>query len=658
MCGIVGALNLKGDPVPPAWIKRMTDIIRHRGPDGEGFFFVNTATGTSALDRNAQHSIDGANLALGHRRLSILELTELGAQPMRSGDGLAVISFNGEIYNHLDIRKDLEKLGHTFHSRSDTETILEAYRQWGEGCVEHFNGMFAFAIWDAVERRLFLARDRYGVKPLYWYRDGTWFLFGSEIKAILSVPEVKRDICAPALNEYFTFQNTLTELTMFEGIRLLPAGHCISVDMARGGKLRQWEYWDYQFAEEPFTGSPEDMAEQVHDHFARAVDRQLLSDVPVGSYLSGGMDSGSIVALARRKLGRMHTFTCGFDLSSASGMELGFDERAQSEVMANLFKTEHYEMVLHAGDMEHIMPELIWHLEDLRVGQCYPNYYVARLAGKFVKVCLSGAGGDELFAGYPWRYFRGAQSANEADYQRNYYQFWQRLVSDDDKAGLYSPQIAASLKGHSTFDVFTGVLKRFNRPVHTPEDFINASLYFELKTFLHGLFVVEDKISMAHSLETRVPFMDNDLVDLAMRVPISHKLRQLAEMTARVDENDVGKRPHFQQKTDDGKIVLRKAMSRLMPSEITGRVKQGFSAPDASWFRGESIDYINRFLRDKKARINEIMNPAYIARTLDEHCSGKVNHRLLIWSFLSLEWWLRIFFDSSHHDGYPPNITR
>jgi asparagine synthase (glutamine-hydrolysing) len=494
---------------------------------------------------------------------------------------------------------------------------------------------------------LFIARDRCGVKPVYWYHDGTWFLFGSEIKCILAVPEVKRAVCATALNEYFTFQNTLSEQTMFEGVRLLPPGHCLSVDMAHGGAVRQWQYWDYEFAEETLSGSPEELAEQVHGHFSRAVERQLLSDVPIGSYLSGGMDSGSIVALARRKLGRMHSFTCGFDLSSASGLELGFDERSNAEQMANLFKTEHYEMVLHAGDMEHIMPELIWHLEDLRVGQCYPNYYVARLAGKFVKVCLSGAGGDELFAGYPWRYFRGAQSTNKADYERNYFQFWQRLVPDGDKGELFAPEIASQLRGHSAFEVFTGVLGKFNRPVRTPEDFINASLYFELKTFLHGLLVVEDKVSMAHSLETRVPFLDNELVDLALKVPVSHKLRQFGELTTRVDENDVAKRPHFREKSDDGKIVLRQAMGKILPPEITGRVKQGLSAPDASWFRGESIDYINRFLRDKNARLHELVNPAYITRTLDEHCSGKINHRLLIWSFLSLEWWLRTFFENA-----------
>ena len=658
MCGIVGALNLKGDPVPQAWIRRMTDLIHHRGPDGEGYFFANTTTGASIVGRDAQHSISGGNLAFGHRRLSILELTALGAQPMRSGDGLAVITFNGEIYNHLEIRTELSRLGHTFQSRSDTETILEAYRQWGDSCVDHLNGMFAFAIWDAVERRVFLARDRYGVKPVYWYHDGTWFLFGSEIKTILAVPEVKRSVCAPALNEYFTFQNTLSELTMFEGIKLLPAGCCLSVDMNRGGAVRQRQFWDYKFGEDPVQGSTDEVAEQLHHHFSKAVERQLLSDVPIGSYLSGGMDSGSIVALASRKLGRMTTFTCGFDLSSASGLELGFDERADSERMANLFKTEHYEMVLHAGDMEHIMPELIWHLEDLRVGQCYPNYYVARLAGKFVKVCLSGAGGDELFAGYPWRYFHGVQGSSVQDYRQSYYQFWQRLVPDGEKSELFSPEISAKLHGHSAFDVFNDVLNRFDRPVNSAEDFINASLYFELKTFLHGLFVVEDKISMAHSLETRVPFLDNDLVDFALNVPISHKLRQIAEMTARVDENDVGKRPHFRQKTDDGKIVLRKAMSRIIPAEITGRVKQGFSAPDASWFRGESIDYINRFLRDKRARLHELVNPRYITRILDEHCSGRVNHRLLIWSFLSLEWWLRTFFDSPHHDGFSPAAAR
>jgi asparagine synthase (glutamine-hydrolysing) len=562
---------------------------------------------------------------------------------MANVGGDVVITYNGEIYNFQQLRVQLEALGYHFHSQTDTEVVLHAYEEWGEGCVEHFNGMFAFGIFDRRRRRLFLARDRYGVKPLYWYCRGGVFIFASEVKAILEHPRVSRGVCYPALSEYFTFQNIFTDLTLFDGVRLLPPGCTLTAGLDADSPPEVGRYWDYPFNGEPEPLSAEEGAERLHRLFVQAVTRQLVSDVPVGSYLSGGMDSGSISAVAGRHLPRLTTFTGGFDLTSASGLELGFDERRAAEMMANLIKTEHYEVVLHAGDMEWVLPELIWHLEDLRVGQCYPNYYVARLAGKFVKVVLSGAGGDELFGGYPWRYYRGLNSAGGDEYVRQYYQFWQRLVPDQDRSRLFNAETGRRVGGHSPFEVFRGVFGGWRGAMRTKEDYINASLYFELKTFLHGLLVVEDKMSMAHSLETRVPFLDDDLVEFAARIPVGLKLSDLEE-AARLDENVPGnKRLLYEMRTSGGKAVLRQAMSRLIPQEIVQRTKQGFSAPDASWFRGESIDYINRLLRSPKAMIYEFLSPSYVSEVLDEHCSGRVNRRLLIWSILSFEWWCRIF---------------
>nr|MBA3514339.1 asparagine synthase (glutamine-hydrolyzing) [Pyrinomonadaceae bacterium] len=419
MCGIAGVCNLNGEAVSTGLLKRMTDVIAHRGPDGEG------------------HYTDGP-VGLGHRRLAIIDLSPAGHQPMANVAGDCVITYNGEVYNFQKLRVELEARGYQFHSQTDTEVVVHAYEEWGEKCVEHFNGMFAFAIYDRARRRLFLARDRYGVKPLYYYFKGNVFVFASEIKAILEHPQVSRAVCYPALNEYFTFQNIFTDLTLFEGIRLLPPGCTLTLAFGDASEPQANRYWDYPFTEEPLDISEEESAEQLYHLFVQAVTRQLVSDVPVGSYLSGGMDSGSIASIAGRHLPRLTTFTGGFDLTSASGLELGFDERRAAEMMANNFKTEHYEVVMHAGDMEWVLPELIWHLEDLRVGQCYPNYYVARLAGKFVKVVLSGAGGDELFAGYPWRYYRGLNGAAGNEYVQRYYQFWQRLVSDQDKKLLFN----------------------------------------------------------------------------------------------------------------------------------------------------------------------------------------------------------------------------
>ena len=519
--------------------------------------------------------------------------------------------------------------------------VIHAYEEWGEQCVDYFNGMFAFAILDRGRQRLFLARDRYGVKPLYWYcRDGI-FIFASEIKAILEHPSVSRSISYPALNEYFTFQNIFSDLTLFDGIRLLPPGHIMTLDVKGGSEPVARPYWDFPVCIDESL-SADESADRLYHLFVEGVTRQLVSDVPVGSYLSGGMDSGSITSVAVRHLPRLTTFTGGFDMTSASGLEFGFDERRSAEIMANLFKSEHYEVVMHAGDMEWVLPQLVWHLEDLRVGQCYPNYYVAQLASKFVKVVLSGAGGDELFAGYPWRYYRGMNSSSREEYLSRYYDFWQRLVPDNDKPKLFNSQTTKQVGDHSTFDVFRDVFARWQGSFNGNGDYINASLYFELKTFLHGLLVVEDKLSMAHSLETRVPFLDDELVKFAMRIPAHHKLRNV-ELTTKVDENQPGKRLLYERETNHGKLLLRQAMSHLIPREITERAKQGFSAPDASWFRGESIDYINRLLRNPKANIYEFLDPKYVAATLDEHCSGKVNRRLLIWSLLSFEWWCRKF---------------
>ena len=627
MCGIVGVFDTSGAPVPAVTLKRMTDQVPHRGPDGEGQYCFGP-------------------VGLGHRRLAIIDLTEAAHEPMSNEDGSVILVFNGEIYNFQELRVELQAMGHTFQSQSDSEVIVHGYEVWGDEVVHHLNGMFAFAIFDRRRRRLLLARDKYGVKPLYWAFTGGKLLFASEIKSILAHGDLSVNVSAPALNEYFSFQNIFSDLTLFEGVRLMPAATTLTIQVADDAQpvIRTW--WDYPFGKEPLRISEEEAAEELHRLFVQAVVRQTVSDVAVGSYLSGGMDSGSITAIAGRHLPRLRTFTGGFDLSSASGLELGFDERRAAEMMSARFRTEHYEVVMHAGDMEEVLPDLIWHLEDLRVGQSYPNYYVARLASKFVKVVLSGAGGDELFGGYPWRYYQGLGATDKEDYFRRYYGFWQRLVSDADKPALLNEGVRRQVGDLSSYDTFRGVFRGYQGDLSTRDDYVNASLYFELKTFLHGLLLVEDKLSMAHSLETRVPFLDDDVVDFAARLPPSLKVRNL-DTVGRVDENVAGKRVAFEQVTSDGKLVLRRAMERIIDPEVAARAKQGFSAPDASWFRGESIDYINRLLRNPRARIYEFLEPAFVTAALDEHTSGRQNRRLLIWSLLSFEWWCRTFIDGS-----------
>lgn len=626
MCGICGYLNLTGAPADASLAARMARTIAHRGPDGEGAWS------------------DGP-LALGHRRLAILDLSDAGAQPMLSADGRYAIAYNGEIYNFRELRAELEALGRSFRSRTDTEVVLAAYAQWGADCVTRFNGMFALAIWDARERTLFLARDRYGIKPLYYAFIGGALVFGSEQKAILAHPAARRDVDLEALLEYFTFQNIFTNRTLLSGVRLFPPAHhaTLRANASRTSELSLRSYWDFDFREPGHAASEEEYVEELDRLFRQAVTRQLVSDVEVNAFLSGGLDSGGITALAAQHIPYIKTFTCGFDLTSASGLELSFDEREKSEQLSYLLKTEHYEVVLKAGDMERCLPRLAWHLEEPRVGQSYPNYYVAGLASKFGKVVLAGTGGDELFGGYPWRYYRAVVNDCFEDYVDKYYGFWQRLLPNRGIQDVFAP-VWGKVSHVWTRDIFRDVFGRREECLTRPEDYVNHSLTFEAKTFLHGLLVVEDKLSMAHGLETRVPFLDNDLVDFAMRVPVGLKLGNLAEVS-RIDENEPGKLAKYFQRTRDGKLLLRKALGRHVPPEVTDREKQGFSAPDGSWFKGESIEYVRRTLLQGDAFIYIFLDRRAVHTLVEEHLSGRANRRLLIWSLLSLEWWARTTFD-------------
>lgn len=617
MCGIAGKIDFSGEKVTRMYLKRMTDAIAHRGPDGEGQY----------VDRN---------VGIAHRRLSIIDLSPRASQPMISEKNDIVITYNGELYNYREIRKDLKEKGYKFYSDSDTEVVLYAYAEWGENCVSLFNGMFAFSIWDKRNNCIFIARDRYGIKPLYYFIDNQKFVFASEQRAILANHDIPNILDKEALLEYFTFQNFFTDRTFNKNIKMFPAG-CFAYIKADDSKsLSIKRYWDYDFRESLCAADENEYIEELDRLFRQAVHRQLVSDVPIGGYLSGGMDSGSITAIAAEELPYLKTFTCGFDLHSASGLEMAYDEREKAEYMSYLFKTEHYEMVLKAGDMERILPVVVNHLEEPRVGQSYPNYYAANLASKFVKVVLSGAGSDELFGGYPWRYYRAVVNDSFDDYIDKYYKFWQRLIPNKEVKKVFSP-IWTDVKHVWTRDIFRDVfMHKKDLRTQTPEDYINNSLYLEAKTFLHGLLVVEDKLSMANGMETRVPFLDNDLVDFAMKLPVKYKLRNLQEVI-RINENEPGSKENkYYAKTKDGKLLLRKVMKRYMPMEITGAVKQGFSAPDASWFKGDSIDFVKRIL-GKKARIYEYLDYISVSKLLNEHFEGRNNRRLLIWSLLNFE---------------------
>lgn len=628
MCGITGVFNLDGDSVYKDELSRMAAKIAHRGPDGEGIYVQE-------------------NVGLAHKRLAILDTSAKGAQPMSSKDNNWVVSFNGCIYNFIELRQELRSKGHEFVSQTDTEVIVEGLSAYGPSFFERLNGMFAIAAWNQEEKSLYLSRDRFGIKPLYYWFNGKTLLFGSEVKSFIPHRSFTVDLNASALNEYFTFQNMFTYQTLFDGVHTVPPANTIKVTSLTS-TIKHNSWWDYDFTKVEENMSFEEAREETERLFKQAVTRQMISDVPVGSYLSGGMDSGSITAIASTHVPRLSTFTCGFDMSEVTGVEANYDERRDAELMANHFKTEHFEQVINAGDLKWSLPRVVYHLEDLRVGMSYPNYYISRLASKFVKVCLQGTGGDELYGGYPWRYYRVFDSLNRESFFDQYYTFWQRLVPDRDKRGLFNSNIISRMDMDQPRSIFENVFL-FNDKLkyNTPEEHIQNSLYFEIKTFLPGLFMVGDKLSMANGLEERFPFMDNDLVDFAQKIPVRHKLGNLEREIKRIDENAAS---HFKQKMsyrqfDDGKNVLRKSMADFIPEKIVNRKKQGFSAPDESWYRGENASYLKTLLLGNKTVMSEYINQDYVSRIVDEHINQKVNHRLLIWSFMNFEWWCKIFLN-------------
>ena len=630
MCGIAGIFNINGKPVVMQELRPMAEALRHRGPDSDGFYLKE-------------------NIGFAHRRLAILDTSPSGHQPMISKNGEWIIIFNGCIYNFRELKIDLRSKGHEFISTGDTEVIVEGLSEYGPSFFERLDGMFAIGAWNTKTKELWLSRDRYGVKPLYYYFSNGVFLFASEIKAFLDHPSYKTELNHNALNEYFTFQNLFTYQTLFKNVWMLPQANTVCINSTYK-EMQYHSWWDYDFSQPDEKIGFEEACRETQRLFSKAVEKQMVSDVPVGSYLSGGMDSGSIAVIASHHIDRLYTFTCGFDMSEVTGVEANYDERRDAELTANFIHSEHYEQVMNAGDLSWSLPRLVWHLEDLRVGMSYPNYYISRLASKFVKVCLQGTGGDELFGGYPWRYYRIFKSLSQQDFFDQYYDFWQRMVPDEQKNQLFTDKVANTVDPNEPRRIFERVFL-FNKKLgyDTPEHHINNSLYFEIKTFLPGLLLVGDKLSMAHGLEERFPFLDNDLMNFAQRIPVRHKLGRL-EMMKRIDENEFRDKRILYTEYDDGKNVLRRSMESFLPERIINRKKQGFSAPDESWYRGENAAYVKELLLNKKTVSSEFINPEYIKLVIDEHINKKINHRLLLWSLMNFEWWCRIFLNGEKTD--------
>ncbi len=682
MCGIAGIISLGSRAVEPESIRSMTDVLEHRGPDDAGYVFLqpdcrNTPSFWAEFtDPRFRHqnehlptfgdaysreilSSEPFSVAFGHRRLSILDLSSRGHQPMASRDRRFWIVFNGEVYNFKELREQLIQDGCRFHTTTDTEVILRLWESHGPDCLERLNGMFAFAIYDRVRNEVFLARDRFGVKPIYVAVGSTFVAFASEVKAIFRSGVVAPEIAPHGLAEYATFQNVLGSRTIWSGIELLEPGTFMRIRPGSGASPTRHCFRPEIPSCPAQTWTEDEATDAVADAFHKAVERQLVADVPVGSYLSGGMDSGSIVAAAGRSIPRLHTFTGGFDLTNVNGIEQGFDERALAEQLSYLLQTEHYAVVLHAGDMPAAMESITWHMDDPRVGMCHQNWYVAKLASRFVKVCLAGVGGDELFAGYPWRYRPGLTADSDAEHGDALFRSWHRLLPLEELPSLFSSDLRGALPAaRSSFDDVLGDCGIDGGSSRTDRR-LRRVLEFEYRTFLNGLLVTEDRISMAHSLETRVPFLDNDLAQLAWRLPSEFKL----------DPDRLAEQGDGHIESTEGKRILRRSMNRLLPSEFTGQRKQGFSPPDANWYRGPSMDYIKDMLLDPRTRQRPWFDQDFVSRCLTDHFEGRRNHRLLIWSLLSLEWIQRHFVDgwttrslgmgpaASQRDAVSPNIV-
>ncbi|MBI1958963.1 MAG: asparagine synthase (glutamine-hydrolyzing) [Candidatus Rokubacteria bacterium] len=632
MCGIAGIADISGAPVDPALLQAMTRVQAHRGPDGEGFVHRGAA-------------------GLGHRRLAIIDLAT-GDQPMANDDGSVWIAFNGEIYNYREIRADLQARGLRFRTTSDTEAILRAYEADGPACVHRLRGMFAFAILDERARRVFLARDRAGIKPLVYAWDGHRLLFASELKGILEDPSVSRDLDLDALGDYFTHHYIPAPRTIFRAIRKLPPASTLMLSLD-GGEPVVSRYWRLRFAPDDAVAEQE-WIQRLRAHLADAVESHMVSDVPIGAFLSGGMDSSTVAALLARASSRpIRTFSIGFD-------EADFDELAFARQLAARYGTDHYEMVVKPNALD-VLPRLAWQLDEpFADSSTVPTYYVSKITREHVTVALSGDGGDESFAGY--RRYARAQALHERmdgglfAGARPALRLLSRLMP----AGVRG-QGYAGLLGAGPIDRYFRLITYQRRETlrrlladdlaavadaatdpsgfrrladdSGAGDYVSALQYIDVETYLpDDILTKVDRASMLVSLESRVPLLDHRFMEFVATIPLSLKLRHGA-----------------------GKYILKQAMADLLPPDIVSRRKMGFGVPLASWFRHELRDMTRDLLLSPRARQRGLVRPAAVEELLRIHDEGRdCSPRL--WALVSLELWCREWLD--RHPARTPEEIR
>jgi asparagine synthase (glutamine-hydrolysing) len=627
MCGIAGFADRdRGDAVAPArseaefgLVHRMCEVIRHRGPDDEGI-----------------HVEPG--VGLGMRRLSIIDLST-GQQPIHNEDRSLWLVFNGEIYNYRELRTELEAAGHAFYTSSDTEVIVHAYEQWGEGAFARLRGMFGIGLWDRPRRTLLLVRDRSGIKPLHYTERNGRLYFGSEIKSLLAAGAVDREIDLEGLDHYLSFLYVPRDGSIFRNVRKLPPGHLLRW---RDGRAQLSKYWEVD-AREPFDGSDGEAAAALRGILADAVRSHMISDVPLGAFLSGGVDSSVVVGLmAEASPKPVQTFSIGFD-------EPQFDELEHARTVARHFGTEHHEFVVRPDGLS-ILDRLIEHFDEpFADSSAIPTWYVSEIARRHVTVVLSGDGGDELFGGYD-RYlphprvaqfdrmsvpgarrlagavwpvlphgFRGKNFLRHVARDDNgRYLDSIAFFQEDEKAALYSPEVRRSLGSWSAERSVASRFERFAGLSHH-----SRMMRFDFETYLpDDVLTKVDRMSMAHSIESRVPLLDNRVIDFAATLPAHFKIAN-------------GRRKH----------VLKESVRSLLPPGIADRKKQGFGVPLGVWFRGGLTDVFSDVLKSSRTRQRGYFEPAFVDRLVDEHLAGRRDHTLRLWQLLVFELWQRQYMD-------------
>jgi len=629
MCGICGVFHSERTRrVSRDLLVGMNQQIVHRGPDDDGYLVEE-------------------NVGLAMRRLSIIDV-QTGQQPLSNEDGNIWIVFNGEIYNHQDLRKALQERGHRYRTRSDTETIVHLYEEYGRKCVERLRGMFAFAIWDRTKRCLFVARDRLGIKPLYYRFDGNTLLFGSEIKTILAYPGVTPEFHHGALAEYLAFGYLAGEESMFAGIRKLMPGHILTAD--EHGHVETSPYWDLEVKVDDGTQPREYYVRRYREQLEECVSSHLMSDVPLGVLLSGGLDSSAVAALTTRiRREPIETFSVGYG-------EEAFSELPYARTIAEHLKSKHHEVHLSRDEFFQTLPRLIWHEDEPLV---WPSsvalYFVARLARERVTVVLTGEGSDETLGGYtryPWTLLN---SHMDSVYRKLTPAVLRRTLRN--AIGWFPLNAAAKRKLEHTFlvrdgaswpsfyfdnfysafsaaeqdhlltaeaqqmagDAYAGSMKYWN---HSSADLLHRLLYTDIKTYLVELLMKQDQMSMAASIESRVPFLDHALVEFTASIPAKYSTRGMA-----------------------GKCILKSAMEGLLPDSIVHRQKMGFPTPWAYWLAGPALDNLRSLLTEPRTLQRGLFRGDAIGRLFDEHLAGRRDHGNRIWRLLNLELWQRIFLD-------------